>query len=303
MTLTSCSSSALHHGRRVKWHHHVRCLERLHDHPDQPGQRARLGQLEHRRFRFHRRHLRGRNQSTLRCLRRQAVHLRDHAVRRVRQRQRPGDRTGSTVTTPCPAPRDGTGSGTSASRKGAKKRDRGHRRDGRANLADRSMVARWTSRRGPSPSLRTCSSVTKQWAEAGVEGGTGGVGSTGGSGGDGGFGAKGGNGGNGGTAGNGGAGGAGGNALGGAIYNAGSLTLTSTTFDGDDAAYGGSGGYTGAPGYGGFGGSGGEGGGGDDRADRGSRRERRAWRLLVPRAGRRAPEAWPKVAMSTARGR
>ena len=93
----------------------------------------------------------------------------------------------------------------------------------------------------------------------GGQGGAGGVGSTGGTGGNGGTGAAGGAGGNGAAPGNGGKGGAAGGALGGAIYSAGSLTLTSCTFD-DDDVYGGNGGSGGAPGYGGFGGAGGDGG-------------------------------------------
>ena len=109
----------------------------------------------------------------------------------------------------------------------------------------------------------TLTSVTLANDEAiggnGGQGGAGGVGSTGGTGGNGGTGAAGGAGGNGAGPGNGGKGGAGGGALGGAIYSAGSLTLISCTFDGDDA-YGGNGGSGGPPGYGGFGGAGGEGG-------------------------------------------
>lgn len=100
---------------------------------------------------------------------------------------------------------------------------------------------------------------------SGGQGGVGGVGSTGGTGGGGATGTKGGNGGKGGKPGNGGEGGAGGHAFGGAIYNAGNLTLTSTTFE-DDFAFGGDGGFGGAPGYGGFGGSGAQ--GGPDRPGR-----------------------------------
>jgi hypothetical protein len=84
-------------------------------------------------------------------------------------------------------------------------------------------------------------------AGSGGEGGIGGVGGSGGVGGGGGTGSgtsagtNGGNGGNGGVAGDGGKGGKGGVAEGGAIYNAGSLTLTNCVFASDDARAGGGG--------------------------------------------------------------
>ena len=99
----------------------------------------------------------------------------------------------------------------------------------------------------------------------GVIGGTGGTGGNGGTGGTGGVGGPGtngtpgGTGGSGGTGGNGGKGGAAGSAYGGAIYNAGMLNVTNTSFD-SDTARGGSGGYGGAGLNGGFGGIGGQGG-------------------------------------------
>ena len=95
-------------------------------------------------------------------------------------------------------------------------------------------------------------------------GGTGGSGTTGPAGGPGGKGGHGGAGGSGGHAGNGGKGGVGGSGEGGAIYNAGLLTLEFDTFS-DDLAIGGGGGdggSGGAGGSGGLGGAGGAGGGG-----------------------------------------
>lgn len=116
----------------------------------------------------------------------------------------------------------------------------------------------------------------------GIQGGMGGVGGAGGVGGSGGGGGDwcaynynpfyviycvyngkaGGNGGAGAQSGGPGTGGAGGQAQGGAIYNAGQLTLTDDTFSGDSAA----GGVGGAGGYGGYGGDGGSGGDGANAA-------------------------------------
>ena len=111
----------------------------------------------------------------------------------------------------------------------------------------------------------------------GDRGGPGGFGGNGGNGGNGGSAATGagGNGGSGGPGAPGGNGGSGGDAQGGAIYNAGSLTISGSTFS-SDSANGGPGGVSGFGGFGGRGGGGGigapsgNGGGGGDGAASGA---------------------------------
>jgi hypothetical protein len=108
------------------------------------------------------------------------------------------------------------------------------------------------------------------YGQSGGNGGWGGEGGGGGQGGNAGsVGGTGGNGGSGGASGNGGNGGNGSSAEGGAIDNAGTLTITDSTFNANTAS-GGSGGYGGDGGFGGFGGYGGNGAGAGNGGNGGS---------------------------------
>jgi hypothetical protein len=116
------------------------------------------------------------------------------------------------------------------------------------------------------------------YGQSGGNGGVGGNGGGGGHGGNAGTAGVGGNGGSGGSAlpgGNGGNGGNGSSAEGGAIYNAGTLTITDSTLNGNrvtggNGGLGGNGGTGGSAGYGGHGYGNGNGGNGGNAADSGS---------------------------------